>query len=410
MTREKLFKKWNSHPEHGYDLEETYNEATMIDGRPIDISFILSGRNRGKSFTICTKCLADAWYDDKQFAYVRRHDSTVYETEQYFEDKHDFISDMTDGEADRIIRYKGKLYFARIDVDEDNNEHKVMVKECGQFFNLNRNSAYKSLQYPNIFNLFYEEVMSSDEPYLQNEPNKLLNLISTIKRNKDGFNVYLISNLISPVSPYSTEWGINIGSLKPDTINVVKLYLGSYDSDGNEKFLIIACHYLKDKGDLSKEDLKNHKRNRVRTGIESNRWDEATLYPTLPFNFLKDKAEKLDRCVFEWDDIMFLVDILEVPENIRAIYDDESVKPTEYTMPILYIQRKTTEPYRDTRLYTNNPIRFGPYVSRGFQNIYLIDKIVEQLLIRGYLFAADNLTANSFKTVYDNLKTFKYRV
>ena len=153
MNREKLFKKWNSHSQHGYDLSETFNSSTEKDDK-IDIAFILSGRNRGKSFTICAECLADAWYDDRQFAYVRRHDSTVYDTEAYFDDKHDFISDMTDGEADHITRYRGKLYFARTVINNGEASNEI-VKECGNFFALSRNSAYKSLQYPSIYNLFF---------------------------------------------------------------------------------------------------------------------------------------------------------------------------------------------------------------------------------------------------------------
>ena len=91
MTRDKLFKKWNSNPNHGYDLSETFNAETEKENK-IDIAFILSGRNRGKSFTISTECLADAWYDNRQFAYVRRHDATTYETEQYFFHKSDGLS------------------------------------------------------------------------------------------------------------------------------------------------------------------------------------------------------------------------------------------------------------------------------------------------------------------------------
>lgn len=404
MTREKLFKKWNSNPAHGYDLSETFNSETEKDQK-IDIAFILSGRNRGKSFTISTECLADAWYDDKQFGYIRRHDATVYETESYFADKNDFIRDMTDGQADHISRYRGKLYFDRTEVDTESGEsHSIHIKEAGNFFALSRQSAYKSLQYPDIKNLFYEEVMA-DEAYLQGEPTKLLNLISTIKRNKDDFRVYLISNLVSPVSPYSIEWGIKIGSLKPDTINLVKLFLGSYDKDGEEEFLAIACHYLKDKNDLSKQDLKK-KKNRVRTGLTSNRWDEKTLYPTIPRNFLKEYAEKLDTCVFEWDDILFMCEIMEVPENIHLVYRDE-VEASKDKMPIIYITRKTSEPFKDTRLYTNSSERFGPYVTRGFQLVYRIDKVVDTLSKRGYFFGADNLTMNSFQTCFTNLRSYK---
>lgn len=407
MTREKLFKKWNGHAQHGYDLSETFNETTQLDGRDIDISFILSGRNRGKSFTICAECLADAWYDDKEFAYVRRHDTTTFECESYFSDKEDFIKDMTDGQCDHIAKYKGKLYFAHYDTDDDGRQRRRLDKAAGNFFALSKQSSYKSLQFPTIYNLFYEEVMA-DEAYLQAEPSKLLNLISTVKRHKDNFRVYLISNLVNPVSPYSQEWGLKIGGLKPGDINIVKLYLGSYDSKGEEEFLIIGCHYLKDLNDLSKEDMKK-KRNRIRIGMTNNRWEEKTLYPTMPYNFLKDKCERLDRCVFEWDDALFLVDVLEVPENLQYVYRDEA-EPSDQYMPVLYVQRKTTRPFDDTRLYTNSPDRFGPYVSRGFQIIYKIDRIVDELFRRGYFFGADNLTVNAFSKVFSQLRSYRVQL
>ena len=406
MLKERLIKKWNSNPAHGYDLSETYNESTVIEGRPIDIAIIMSGRNRGKSFTCSTECLMDAWYNEKQFAYVRRNDATAYQIEQYFADKEDFIFDMTGGKSTYISCFKSKLYFAHTELDKDGKSKVVRDKECGQFFALSRQQAFKSLQFPLIYNLIYEEVFAEDEGnFLQAEPSKLLNLISTIKRNKKGFRVMLISNLVSPISPYSMEWGLKIGQLKPGDINLTKLYLGSYDADGNEDFLVIACHYLKDKNDLSKEDLKK-KRNRVRIGMTSNRWEEKTLFPTLPRNFLKRYAKKIDKAVFEWDDAMFLVEILEVPENILNVYRDE-VEPSKHNMPCLYIQPKTTEPYEDTRLYTNNPDRFGQYFSRGFQVIYKIDNVIDILIRRGYYFGSNNLTCNSFKKCYDNLRAYR---
>ena len=99
MKRDKLFKKYYRSPYHDYELSET---LSVLDdkGRSPDICFIYSGRNRGKSYEVAMQCLADAWYDDKKFMYVRRHESTAFEIEGYFRDKLDLIHDMTDGMAD----------------------------------------------------------------------------------------------------------------------------------------------------------------------------------------------------------------------------------------------------------------------------------------------------------------------
>lgn len=407
MLRKSLVKKWNSNPQHHYDLTDTYNESTTIDGRPIDVLLLLSGRGMGKSFTVTTEFLMDAWYDELMFAYVRRNDATAYQVEQYFADKEDFIKDMTDGSSTYIACVKTKLYFAHNEIDDEGKTHRILDKECGQFFALSRQQSYKSLQYPQIYNLVYEEVFAEDEgKFLQAEPSKLLNLISTIKRDKKDFKSILISNLVSPVSPYSLEWGLQIPKLKPGDINLTKLYLGSYkDGSDEEDYIVMGCHYLKDIKDLSKDDLKK-KRNRIRIGMANNRWEERTLYPTLPKKWINRFGTVDDKVIFEWDDMMFLVDIVEVPENIYLVYRD-GVQPSEEKLPCLYIQPHTTDVDRKTRLYTNSTERFSPYYSRGFQQIYTIDKAVDILIKRGFYFGCDNITCNSFKKCFENLKSYR---
>ena len=400
MNREKLFKKYAKHPKHTYDLAETMSN-TDDTGRTPDIAFIYSGRERGKSFEVCTHCLADAWYDDKQLAYIRRYEDTQQMIQDYFADKHDFISDMTDGQYDRIVIYKSVLYFAYLDQE---NDKIVRGKEVGRFFPLSKESRYRSLQYPQIKNLFFEEVLTSGN-YLQGESNMLFNLYSTISRSDPDTKMYLISNLVAPDNPYSNSWGIHFDNAKPGDITLTKLYLGAYDETGEEKYFLIAGHYLKDLNTLSKEDLKDKKRNRIRTGIASNKWDEAKLYPVMDLKFIK-QFDIMETVVFEYDDLMFQMDILEVPRNIKELYVDvfDEVKPSQETMVIGYIRKKTTEPWETTRLYTNNPERFSIYATKGFKLVYKVDKIVEYLRNTGWIIGCNNLTMNTFDSVFSKLK------
>ena len=401
MDRKTLFEKWYKHKEHDYEITETM--AVTDGGRPQDITFLYSGRNRGKSFDVSSNLLADAWYDGKTFGYIRRNVANTYEIENYFADKIDFIRDMTDGAAEGITKTEGKLQFFRYETTEKGVRKRVLVKDAGNFFAVSKESSYRSMQFPNIYNLLYEEVLT-DGTYIQAEAEKILNIFSTCKRNKTGFHMWLISNLVSVVNPYSKSWGIYLTRQKAGEIKLTRLYLGAYDEKGSEKYLLIGTHYLKDKADISKEDKKKD-RLRVKTAIASNKWDEVKLFPHLDLNFVK-QYDIIDTVVFEYEDVMLQGNIIEVPKNVYNVYVDGDA-PCDAKIPVLYIRRKTSCPHSGTRLYTNNALRFSEYVTRGFTKIYKIDLAVERLIQLGWIFGADNLTMNDFNNIFNKLRLMK---
>lgn len=403
MDREKLFKKYYKSKFHDYEIQETLDSTDQN----IDIAFVYSGRNRGKSFEVSSQLIADAWYDKKQFGYIRRNDCTSYDIEQYFMDKSEFIKDMTDGLYCGITRQKGKLKFYSEEIDDETAEvNRVIGEDCGYFYALSRQASYKSLQYPDVYNLIYEEVLT-DGAYLNAEPEKLMNLYSTVKRSKNGFRMWLISNTVSVVNPYSNSWGIYLARNKPGDIKLSKLYLGSKGEDGEEDYLLIAAHYLQDKGTISKEESKK-KRNRIKTGITSNRWDELQLFTTVNLRFIK-QFKIQETVIFEFDDLMFQGDIIELPINFMNMYSDDEneIKADKDTMPILYIRRKTTEPFVNTRIYTNNPDRMNPYTTKGFKLLYGIDKAIDTLFNRGWIVGTDNLTMNDFYKSFGKLRLIR---
>lgn len=99
-------------------------------------------------------------------------------------------------------------------------------------------------------------------------------------------------------------------------------------------------------------------------------------------------------------------DILELPNNIMDLYtdDEDIIKPSNDKIPILYIRRKTTEPFKTTRVYTNNADRISLYTSKGYRLLYPIDKAIETLIYRGWVIGADNLTMNDFYNIWKKLK------
>ena len=130
----------------------------------------------------------------------------------------------------------------------------------------------------------------------------------------------------------------------------------------------------------------------------------------MDLKFIK-QYDILETVVFEFDDTMFQMDILEVPANIRDLYkadEDEPLKPSKNTMFIGYIRRKTTEPWYHTRVYTNNSDRvITPYATKGFKLEYKVDRVVMWLKDNGWIIGSTNLVMNDFDNIFSKLKLLR---
>lgn len=402
MNIKNLNKKYFNKAE--YYNSDNIKKYTDDYGHAIDIALIYSGRNRGKSFDVSAKAIRDAWASGgaNQFAYIRRFDKEIqsYKVAQYFNDKIDFIKDLTDGEFDGITVYQGAMYFSAHD---DNGKLKKGLK-CGYVFALNIANQYKSLQYPCVETMIFEEVFT-DEQYIADEPQKLLNLISTIQRSRKHVLCYLISNTISRVNPYIDAFGLsNMIRQISGSVDYYRLYKGFYDNDGNELYYLIACEYLADSNIELKKMPKNRKKS---TAVLSNTWDEKRQYPTLPQSIAKN-YEPVYRAVFINGAFKFYAQIITVPMNLQTYIDayyNDDILPTlsDDMMQVAFITRKSTEYKYDVRCYTTEPLIF-PLATRGLIAICENDKNLLQLIEMGRAFYSNNLIACEFAQCYKVLK------
>ena len=72
LIPQNIKEKWYSNPKF-YDSTKLM-ELKADDEHSVDIAFIYSGRNRGKSFDIASKALLNAWTSQgkEQFGYARQ--------------------------------------------------------------------------------------------------------------------------------------------------------------------------------------------------------------------------------------------------------------------------------------------------------------------------------------------------
>ena len=108
-------------------------------------------------------------------------------------------------------------------------------------FGLSASEHYKSLAFPEIKSIVYEEFITNSY-YLPDEPKLMLNFMSTVFRHEKG-HVYCIGNKVSRINPYFGEWELtHIPKQKINTIDTYRVK----DEDGNEtRIAVYMTHTMK---------------------------------------------------------------------------------------------------------------------------------------------------------------------
>lgn len=176
-------------------------------------------RSNGKSYAVKEHCIKEAYQKNIKFIYLRRWRDDIKEKEvaAYFDDMP--VSKFTNGEYIGITAWRGFFYFYNID---EKDEVKRSHEPIGRYLALNIAERYKSQAFVDYDNIIYEEFLTNGV-FLDNEPDKLQQLVSTIARDRN-VHVFMIGNTISRVCPYFSSWGLR-GTMqqKPGTIDIYHL-------------------------------------------------------------------------------------------------------------------------------------------------------------------------------------------
>lgn len=179
---------------------------------------IFGERSNGKSYAV-DKYIIDKFFEDgKQFAFVKRFEEDI---------KSKYMSEVFNPFNEYILeKYNHRLKFYRGQwlLYEDGTEGKISeCKVFGYAFSLANVNRTKATSYPDIDTILFEEFMSIDCSYLNDELNLFLNLISTIVRYRHNVKVFMLANAISKYSPYSSALGIKLHRIKKGDI-ILKEY------------------------------------------------------------------------------------------------------------------------------------------------------------------------------------------
>ena len=357
--------------------QKYYNIENLLT-KNAEYNLLLGERSNGKSYAVKKMCLWESYHkkdyltheekDRHMFGYVRRwrEEIKTRDVAQYFDDMP--ISDITDGEYDGVACYRGDIYFSY----HDENGNEIRGEKIGYTFALTGVTHYKSLAYPKVGNIIFEEFLT-DQGYLPHEVDNLQSLISTIAR-RERVAVYMIGNTISRLCPYFDEWQlVHVKKQKQGTIDIYKQTTNQADDNGNFITITIAVEYCENSGNNSKMFF-GHNAKMTTSGV----W-ETGVYPHLenPFNHYECKY----KIYYEYSTFRFIINLLI----------DNNKNPFLYVYPAKErgkIKRAVSDKFMTDKLSTLYLTKVTKY-----------DSIVIELLNNSKVTYSDNLTGTEFNQI-----------
>lgn len=149
-------------------------------------NFVISNRGSGKSFACKRLVISRFLKTGEQFVYIRRYIKEFGLLKTFFNDIADFF-------PDHEFEVRG-------------NDHGYFIidgKVAGYFIALNKSEQLKSVAYPLVTTIIFEEfiIEQGSQSYLKNEVRVFLNLYETIARTRDVI-VLFVANAITTLNPY----------------------------------------------------------------------------------------------------------------------------------------------------------------------------------------------------------------
>ena len=215
-----------------------YWDIKPIKAIPAQYRIIFGERSNGKTYGTLKDSLEEYIKNGSQFGYVRRWPDDIKKTKmlQLFASltSNNEISNISDGRWNGMRYHNGAFYLTATDGETEVQDE----TPCGFVFAISAMEHLKSISYPTIRRIIFDEFISRIS-YIPDEFALFMNLLSTIIRDRDDVEIFMLGNTVSKDCPYFHEMGLkHITKQTPGTIDTY-----SYYKNGQE--LLIAVEYTK---------------------------------------------------------------------------------------------------------------------------------------------------------------------
>lgn len=356
-----------------------YYNTERIDKTQARIRITFGRRSNGKTTAVLLKGYKKAINSmndrQEQIMYVRRWDDELKpkcDINKLFDGILKIVDVETDtkGKYNTIIYKSRKFYFAKI---EDEKIIDVCLKPFCLTMALSQNEHYKSVQYPDVTTICFDEFLSENHQYLPNEYSRLKSVLSTVIRQRKDVEVHLLGNTVDRNSIYWNEFRL-VEIVKKMKEGELYHYIPK-----NKHKTDIAIEWAESSIDANGEainvytDFDDERPNMINAG----EWDVED-YPHLPFSYNQN-------------DILFIFFI----EFNSELFQCEIIE--KYEKAYIYIHRKTTllQMPEDDLIFGNKPTGLPNYSINIFKPENRAARKICELFHYNKVFYQDNLVGDS---------------
>lgn len=367
--------------------QKYYNIDNLLSKKAM-YNMLLGERSNGKSYATKYVALWESYHEKDirtkqpkkrcEFAYLRRWRDEIKsrDVELYFSDMP--ITEITGGMFESVRVYRGDIYL----IHEE--EEKILDrKKIGSAFSLTSATHYKSLAFPKIGNIIFEEFIT-DSGYIANEVRSLMDIISTIAR-RDYVRVFLIGNTISRLCPYFEEWQLtHIKNQKQGTIELYRQFTNQYDEKTGEPIVVtIAVEYCENTGNQSKMFF-GKKSEMITTGV----W-ETDSFPHLP-----EKLEHYDvlyQIYYKYTSFKFMINLVRHKETKETL---------------LYVYPATKNISKKCKRIVTDDFTTYPLATCNLTDLLRYDTVVIDMIKNKRIAFSDNLCGTEFTQIKKEKGTY----
>lgn len=347
----------------GKDEEPKYWSCERIAALNADYNIVYGERGNGKTYAI-QEMLLKKWLDSRarmlaceeagvkseglsQIFMLRRWKDDVgpSKAENFWDGNLlEKLSEWTGGAYSAITLKNRKYYICQYDADG-----KAIYNEqtdcIGYVWSLNEAERLKGQSFPHVTDIVFEEFISMyNLGYIggDNEVNLLLNMISTIARDRLNVKIWMLGNTINPSNPYFKFFGFRAEDIKQGEIRCLE------DEKTGCRIAIEYCGKRR-KGSLRGTSAKYFPGDSAAANmITGGKWQ----LPEVPIMKAKEAwcKEILYKILLEFDDHHIQIRLLTENDGFKYLYVDEvkAVNWKKGTYPTL-----VQEPVRKLNYYTD---------------------------------------------------------
>lgn len=225
--------------------ENEYWVKDNLDATGAQWRIAYSQRGPGKSYQIKLEAITRWIERGEQFGLVRRNENnlSIDKVSEYWDDMTDVFLEKAapvypSYESFVIVARSGK--WTVYGVSESGRRDSLGV--IGYYFAVSTAQRYKSGgSYPAVSFLVYEEFMSESHAYLPAEFDLFLSIVSTVKRRKKNFVIYMLGNTVDMNCPLLEAMGIDVRKIAPGDVKMFTYYGGSSGDVKNT----VAVEYIR---------------------------------------------------------------------------------------------------------------------------------------------------------------------